>query len=679
MKYSIIIIVASLIVWLAAATETIAQPSSQVIIDSMQKELSKAKNEDTTRVSILNQIAFNYYAIDPQKGLSYARQALRLAQKLQHKTGIALAHNCIGLNYWSSANYSAAMKNLRYALEIYQEVNDTAGIVKIRGNIALIYFMANMPTHGIQQLLTVKNINPKYKDTTARIMNLVNIAGGYRELKDYTRSLQYYNDAIREKTLLNVNKFDFHIYLNRAMTLAKLRDYNTALQDLNIARKIKSNFGMGDKYVHNMWDSEYSGLIINYFADTLKHKSIIPEFERNKKSILSETQKRIEATIEFYQMIQAPNEVKNSYFNYSALFRLLKNSDSALHYYTLANEITDSIIHKNAMEVVRLIDVDKEIAMQKNEILRESKYNHYYRIAIAIGIIFIIIMAIGILYQIKIINRNKILNATLNEKNEQIMQTNTELEIIVNQLSEKQLQIAEVNNKLHEANKSKDKFFSIISHDLRSPFSGLIGLSDLLANDVERIPQSELQNIGRAINSAAKNTFAMLNSLLEWAKTQMGVLKYNPSDTTADEILKSAAASLTSIANAKGIHLQYDTAEEISLLCDADMISTVLRNLITNAIKFTNPGGRILATAIRDTGCVKFCIKDNGVGMSQEIINDLFKTEKVITTKGTNSEVGTGLGLLLCKEFIDMHRGSIWAESQIGQGTTFFFTIPISE
>ena len=109
------------------------------------------------------------------------------------------------------------------------------------------------------------------------------------------------------------------------------------------------------------------------------------------------------------------------------------------------------------------------------------------------------------------------------------------------------------------------------------------------------------------------------------------------------------------------------------------MISTVLRNLITNAIKFTNPGGRILATAIRDTGCVKFCIKDNGVGMSQEIINDLFKTEKVITTKGTNSEVGTGLGLLLCKEFIDMHRGSIWAESQIGQGTTFFFTIPISE
>lgn len=679
MKSIVYISILSTILWLSAFNKMIAQPSSMKNIDSLQNKLANNKAEDTTKVNTLNEIAKNYYAINPNLGLQTGRSALLMAQRINYKQGIALAHNSIGLNYWSMANYSAAMKNLMYSLDIYQEIRDTAGIVRIRGNIGLIYFMSGMANKGIEQQLLVKSIDTKYKDSTLQIMNLVNIAGGYRELKDYKRSLQYYDDAIKLKDKFNAKEYDYHLFLNRAMTLAKLNEYEEAFLELNKARIAKSNFGMSDKYREIMWDAEYSGLIITYFADTNRNKNRIKEFEQNKANLLSDANIKLKSTIEFFKSIQAINELKNCCLNYADYFKLLGNKDSAYYYLELGYELKDTIEARNSIEIIRLIDVEREISMQKNEILRQNDNNSYYRIASYTILVFACILIVFIVYLIKTIAKNKTLNATLKEKNDEITQTNTELEALVNELSEKQIQIAEANDKLNMANQAKDKFFSIISHDLRSPFSGIIGLSDLLANDFDRIPKDEIQNISKAINTASKNTFAMLNSLLEWAKMQLGAIQFNPSPCSVQSNLDRVVNSLQSIATAKNIQLWSDVSEDFIITVDADMIDAVVRNLTINAIKFTNPGGRIIITIFQDNNNAKFCIKDNGVGMSQNTINDLFKTEKVITTKGTNSEVGTGLGLLLCKEFIDIHRGHIWAESEVGKGTTFYFTIPISE
>lgn len=659
--------------------DVFSQPSTLKNIDSLQKILANNKAEDTTKVNILNDISRNYYAINPTMGLQTGRNALLMAQRINYKQGVALAHNSIGLNYWSMANYAAAMKNLMYALDIYEEIKDTVGIVKIRGNIGLIYFMSGMAAKGIEQQLIVKNIDTKYKDSTSQIMILVNIAGGYRELKDYKRSLQYYDDAIALKDKFGAKEFDYHLFLNRAMTLAKLNQYSSAFESINKARIAKNNFGMEDKYREIMWDAEYAGLIITYFADTNSNKNLIKEFEQNKAILLVGANRKLKSTVEFFKSIQAINELKNSCLNYADYFNLMGNKDSAYYYLELGYELKDTIEARNSIETIRLIEVEREIVIQKNEILRHNDNNSYYRIALITILIFAFILIVFIFYLKKTITRNKILNSTLKEKNQEIMQSNTELEALVNELSEKQIEIAEANEKLNTANHAKDKFFSIISHDLRSPFSGIIGLSDLLANDYDRIPKSEIQNISRAINTSSKNTFAMLNSLLEWAKTQIGVIKFNPIDCSGQSRIESVVPSLINTAKAKDIQLIYDTGEDININCDTDMIDTVLRNLISNAIKFTNPGGRVLVAVIRENNYAKFCVKDNGIGMRQEVIDDLFKTEKVITTKGTNSEVGTGLGLLLCKEFIDIHNGKIWAGSEIGKGTTFCFTVPISE
>lgn len=679
MKSFVYILILSTVLLLSVFSEMNAQPSSIKKNDSLQKVLNNTKAEDTTKVNILNEISRNYYAINPNLGLQTGRSALFLAQRINFKQGIALAHNAIGLNYWMLAKYSNALKNLLYALDLYEEIKDTAGIVKIRGNIGLIYLLSGMVEKGIEQQLIVSKIDTKYMDSTAQIMNLVNIAGGYRELKEYHRSLHYYDEAMKLKDKFNAKEFDYHLYLNRAMTLAKLNQYELAFRSLNQARIAKNNFGMEDKYREIMWDAEYGGLIVTYLIDTNRNKNRIKEFEQNKATLLADANRKLKSTIDFFKSIQAINELKNSYLNYAEYFKLRRKMDSAYYYQELGYQLKDTIEARNSVETIRLIEVEREIAKQKNEILRQNDYNSYSRAASYFIIVFVCVLIIFIVYLMKAISKNRILNATLKEKNNEITQTNTELEAIVSELSEKQIQIAQANDKLHLANQAKDKFFSIISHDLRSPFTGIIGLSDLLSNDFDRIPKSELQNISKAINSAAKNTYAMLNSLLEWAKTQMGAMKFSPSECTAQTRIECVVQSLINTAKAKDILINYDNNGKILINCDAEMINIVLRNLISNSIKFTNPGGRIMVAVIRENDYAKFCVKDNGIGMRQEIINDLFKVEKVITTKGTNSEVGTGLGLLLCKEFIDIHKGRIWVESEVGNGTTFCFTIPISE
>ena len=410
MKSFVYIPILSVIVWLAAISEMIAQPSSMKNIDSLQKALDNTKAEDTTKVNILNEISRNYYAINPTMGLQTGRKALTMAQRLNFKPGVALAHNSIGLNYWMLAKYSNALKNLLYALDLYEEIKDTVGIVKIRGNIGLIYYLSGMVERGIEQQLIVNSIDAKFKDSTAQIMNLINIAGGYREMKDYNQSLHYYDEAMKLKDEFNAKEFDYHLLLNRAMTLAKLNQYESAFKSLDQARIAKNNFGMSDKYREIMWDAEYAGLIVSYFVDTNSSKNKIKEFEQNKATLLVGANRKLKSTIEFFKSIQAINELKNSCLNYAEYFKLQGNIDSAYYYQELGYQLKDTIAARNSIETIRLIEVEREIAKQKNEILRQNESNSYYQIASYSILIFACILIIFIVYLIKTITKNKILS-----------------------------------------------------------------------------------------------------------------------------------------------------------------------------------------------------------------------------------------------------------------------------
>lgn len=230
---------------------------------------------------------------------------------------------------------------------------------------------------------------------------------------------------------------------------------------------------------------------------------------------------------------------------------------------------------------------------------------------------------------------------------------------------------------LKELNASKDKLFSIIAHDLRSPFHALLGLSELLATEIEEFSREEITKFAAEMNNSLKNQFKLLENLLEWSRLQTGGMQYSPVTCNLLEKVNEVTSLLLGNALKKNITIVSSVSPEIFVLVDMNMLQSILQNLLANAIKFTRPGGNIEVTASsRDEKMISISVKDTGVGISPNSLHKIFRTDSTVTTLGTENEKGTGLGLLLCKEMIEKHGGTISVESELEKGTTFFFTLP---
>lgn len=224
----------------------------------------------------------------------------------------------------------------------------------------------------------------------------------------------------------------------------------------------------------------------------------------------------------------------------------------------------------------------------------------------------------------------------------------------------------------------KDKFISILAHDLKSPFNALLGLSSLLSENVYKYNTEKIQDISNNINKSAQTTFNLLEDLLMWARSQTGKLDYNPQDIAFLNICQEVLSDLELISDSKNITIDILLSENIIFHADVDMLKTILRNLISNAIKFTKVGGKINIYTQRDNKYLTIIISDNGLGIPKEKMDIIFDSTKMYTTKGTSNENGTGLGLPLCKEFVEKHGGKIWVESEVGVGSEFKFTLPLN-
>lgn len=234
----------------------------------------------------------------------------------------------------------------------------------------------------------------------------------------------------------------------------------------------------------------------------------------------------------------------------------------------------------------------------------------------------------------------------------------------------------EYENKLLQLNRDKDRFLSILSHDLISPFNTLLGFSEVLKENIHNFNIEKLEEISNNINSSAQNTFDLLEDILMWSRIQSGKIPFKPKIIDCSLVYKEALETLKPIADSKQILINYLPADGTCFFADIDMIKTVFRNLISNAIKFTNPGGVLNINAEESNSEITISVSDNGVGIDPDDLRKLFDITQIHTTSGTIKESGTGLGLLLCKEFIEKHEGRIWVESEPGKGSIFKFTLP---
>jgi signal transduction histidine kinase len=359
---------------------------------------------------------------------------------------------------------------------------------------------------------------------------------------------------------------------------------------------------------------------------------------------------------------QSQNQIRKSYEYLSSCYKELGDLKKSLYYKDQYLAIHDFILNDRSEQQVlatenRYVLDKKESQIDKletdriqreKEIAAQKKFRNV--LFILIGLSFVILVLIFYLYIVK-----KRSNLILQEANDKV-----------------QLQ----NIALQDLNATKDKFFSIISHDLKGPLNSLTSFSGLLINHTDSLSKDEIKMLAKDLDKSLKNLFALLENLLEWSRSQTGKIEFKPEAFDVTALLAENTELLKAQAQNKNIVLENAYISEQSVFAHKHSINTVVRNLISNAIKFTPAGGMIKVDLQPKADSVTVTIADNGVGMSKEVMNKLFRIDTKHTTKGTAEEKGTGLGLILCKEFVEKNGGRIWVESEEGKGSVFCFTVP---
>lgn len=248
-------------------------------------------------------------------------------------------------------------------------------------------------------------------------------------------------------------------------------------------------------------------------------------------------------------------------------------------------------------------------------------------------------------------------------------------QILQLKVDEQTHQLTEKNEELQIINSEKDKLFSIIAHDLRSPFSSFLGLTQIMAEELETLSMDQLQEIAGSMRKSAINLFRLLENLLQWSRIQQGSIPYYPTQLDLISIVEESIALVIDSANKKGIVITYDIPYNTKIYADSNMLQTIIRNIVSNAVKFTPKNGKVNIEARTTSKNVEISVSDTGIGMSSSMVDNLFRLGNQTNRTGTEGEPSTGLGLIICKEFIDKQGGKIWVESEEGKGSVFYFTI----
>ncbi|MBN1789202.1 MAG: PAS domain-containing protein [Bacteroidales bacterium] len=289
---------------------------------------------------------------------------------------------------------------------------------------------------------------------------------------------------------------------------------------------------------------------------------------------------------------------------------------------------------------------------------------------------------IGLVGICRDITRLKRIEIQLRKKSEDVQETNRLLEerqeeilFQSEELTEQAQNLRIINTELERLNRTKDKFFSIIAHDLRNPFNAIIGFSELLRNDFYEMDNQQKLNLLELINVSSETAYNLLENLLQWARTQTDKIKYNPENFDLSEVVNLVINLHGITAQKKNVLLKNDIKPHTLVYADKNMINTVLRNLISNAIKYSKPEGEIVISTTHTAEDIEVNVIDTGVGMNRESLGKLFRIDTYYSTSGTMGESGTGLGLIICKEFVEKNNGRIRATSLEGEGTTLTFTL----
>lgn len=644
-----------------------------------------------------------YFQGDVEKSMDYKNKALEINIALKDSLEICYNYASLGTDYGDIGNYTLAQEYEEKALEIAYKINNETAISYALNNLGVVYdIQGNNPKalECYQKSFWIDERLKNYKDASIAASNvayILNLQGNYTDAIVFCQKGLDYAEQIGFKTGLTYN------YEYLGLIFKNKGDYDKAWENHQLALRLQQEIGNQTGVANAFKD-----LAEVYYLKGMPSEAIS---YYNKSLIISKTIENTQIEMRCYVGLSVIynnlKDFKNAQKFSEIAFKMAKDIGNvdlikqsadvlaqckeasgqykeAYNYHVIFKNMSDSLYNSENIKTIANLEYkykyekEKELLVleqQKKDAIRmeEAEQQKTIKNSFIIGFILMLFLVAAIL--LSLVQKRKA-NLILSEQKKQIEQTNEELTV-------QKEEIQTFAYELEKANVSKDKLFSIIGHDLRSPFNSILGFSKLLLDNHKEYDESQRETYLKIINNSSQKTYQLLENLLTWSQSQTGTIKFTPEKINIKKLTHEVNSLLEESASNKNIKLLANIDEDLSISADKNMINTVIRNLVSNAIKFTPKGGVIKVesnTFIDETNTelAKISVQDNGVGISPVIQSKLFKLTENITTKGTEDESGNGLGLIICKEFVEKNGGTIWVESEIDKGSTFHFTIPLS-
>ena len=640
MKWICILFVVFMAVIPMDKVSAISLPSTSEV-DSLKNVLTKNQTSQN-KIKTLALLGKAYYnKSDLDNALKTQSELLEVISKHGTKIDSAKCFRLIGLIYMQKSRYPKSLENLMRAQNLFGEAGDSSLQATSLMNVGIVYdCMNNLPMSLSYYDKAMKYFERK-KDNTGIARCAINTAIVLTKQQKYERACE---NLIRAAKIYSTTGNDPDLaaaYINLGLTYKKMKKYDLAIEYHNKAFEI---WKKADDQTHICYYYLNMGQILLVLNRLDEARSYLVRAET-----LAKNQDSKDLLARAYEFLSDYNVEK-------------KNYSLAYLYLNKAKQISDSILNAESAEKVNQIQYQYEIVSREadnehlvkqnlNKELQLSKKNMF--LYILSGILIVIALLVGFL-----VNQNQI-KRKVNRK-----------------LEEQNLLIRSQKNELIKLNASKDKFLSILAHDIKNPLGAIFGISKLLVTDYDSLTKNEKLVFTQDIHTLSINLTEIIETLLTWSISQSGMIAHHPKSFNITDLCQKSLFSLQIVAKQKDIMLVSPADNELMVLADENMILSVLQNLINNAIKYSYIGSEIRIVTKRVDGHAEISVIDSGVGLSPDSKEKLFRYDQHFLNKGTSGESGTGLGLILCKDFVEKNGGTIRVESELKKGSTFVFTLP---
>jgi signal transduction histidine kinase/tetratricopeptide (TPR) repeat protein len=595
--------------------------------------------------------------LDHEKALEYYFRSVKIRYKTDDKAEIASSYINIGSIYFSLENYQKAKEYYNQALVLYSEVLQKRKIASTLTLLGTTESMIDNKPEALDLYRRALSIRRKIGDKTEIAQSLNNIGNIFSELNEPSKALSHFNEALELRSRLNDS-------IGKIITLNDIGNlYDKTSKPTLAASYFGQSLALAQKTGNDYYISLCSRKLAEIAIKTGINRPLLPVF--------------LSDALTHGQKIRHAELIKNATYAYYQFYYQNKNFEKALQCYIQSSHINDSLQNlKNNRRITSIqenIEIEKknnELKAYENEVkllrqekelqnIRISKQSHIRNSLLIISLLTILAALLFIrLYYLK-----RKTNVKLNEQYQLLQEANH--------------QLVARENELKKLNATKDKYFSIIAHDIKNPLSALMNLSHIIVEKFDVLTDDKIQEFNKMINESANNLHTLLENLLYWARSNTNKITYQPESIHLKTVINNIFLINKLSANQKNIQLA-DSTENFEVYADLQMLTSILRNLVSNAIKFTPEGGKIDITAVNQGRMIEISVTDCGVGMNADNINKLFRLDTHFSERGTNNEAGSGLGLILVKEFVEKNQGKISVWSEPGKGSTFTFTIPNS-